>query len=433
MKLFNEKYKEFLLKLLRIPTISPFEINAYDPNLTKIKEALDAIIEFAKPGGLVAEYYEIPPEACFEEIPFKGRKIQAPKIVTKLYQDIPEIRNAQPNLVLKAGTIQKVSKTICFNAHIDTVAGQPLPEFRNDMFYGRGAVDMKGPLAATLSGVGYAIRSNPDLLKDIAIRLQVVSGEESGPVGMIGAAVLVNEGLVGKLNIYCEPTNGSYFNASLTNMTALVTTQGNDAHDSRPEEGFVARHILGHIDRYLEKDVIPYALRQGVKVCLAGFQTEGENHSRVYGRGFSKTNIGYPSEQIGDNIKKFFEAEIIKAISDYEMAYKNHPLFGITAKYATQVTKFEWLKCGLPVLNNEDPDMERYVLDDIPKATDIGSTPFSCDAMWSPHYTIVLGPGDLGDNYSHNDREFIELEKLEDHAKTVSTIIEKFRVYVQDR
>ena len=42
MKLFNEKYKDFLLKLLGIPTISPFEINAYDPDLTQNKEALDA-------------------------------------------------------------------------------------------------------------------------------------------------------------------------------------------------------------------------------------------------------------------------------------------------------------------------------------------------------------------------------------------------------
>ena len=430
MELFNDEYKEFLLTLMRIPTVSPFETNSYNPSITKNKAALETIIAFAEKRGLDKEYYDVPPEIFFKEVIHQGRRIRAPKQLTQLFQEIPEIKEAQPNLVLKAGKNTDLEKTICFNAHIDTVAGLPVPEFKDDTFLGRGAVDMKGPLTATIAGIERAATMEQNLLEDITIRLQVVSGEESEPMGMIGTAVLVDKGYVGRLNIFCEPTGGGYFNACKTNMTPMLTTQGNDAHDSQSEQGFVARHILGYMDRYLEKKFMPYVLRNGGNVCLAGMQTEGQNHSRVFGTAFSKINIGYPSMDAADRFKRLFEEEIKKALSDYAAEYGNHPLFSNTARYAKEVTKLEWLKYGIPVLNNLDAEIERNVLQDIPKATEMGIIPFSCDAIWSPPYTIVLGPGDLGKNHAHDDGEYIERVKLEAHAQTVSSLIMKFRDYV---
>ena len=55
MVLFNDEYKEFLLKLMRIPTVSPFETNSYNPSITKNKAALETIIEFAENRGLEKE------------------------------------------------------------------------------------------------------------------------------------------------------------------------------------------------------------------------------------------------------------------------------------------------------------------------------------------------------------------------------------------
>jgi acetylornithine deacetylase len=430
MKLFNDEYKAFLLELLQIPTVSPFESNRYEPRITQNKKALETIIKFTKKRGLLKEYYDTAPETFFEEVTHQGRKIPAPKQLMQFFQKAPEIREAQPNLVLKAGGNKELKSIICFNAHIDTVAGFPPPEFKNDKFIGRGAVDMKGPLAATIAGIEHATNVEQNLLDEITIRLQVVSGEESGPMGMIGTAVLVDKGYVGRLNVFCEPTSGGYFSTCKTNMTPMLTTKGKDAHDSQPDQGFIARHLLGYTDRYLEKTFIPYVLQTGGSVCLAGMQTEGQNHSRVFGTAFSKINIGYPSMDAADRFKSLFEEEIRKALSDYAVEYGNHSLFRNTARYAKEVTKLEWLKYGIPVLNNSDEEIERNVLQDIPKATGMGIIPFSCDAIWSPPYTIVLGPGDLGKNHAHDDGEYIERDKLEAHAQTVSSIIMKFRDYV---
>ena len=153
---------------------------------------------------------------------------------------------AKPNLV--ATIPSETDRTLLFNGHMDTVpfdadewTYDPLGERVDDRLYGRGATDMKGPLAAmlyTAEGFATADRKPP-----ITLVFAVVSDEETG--GAAGVSTLVDSGVLDEIEpdgcvigeTTCSAGHHSVTVADRGSIWLTLAAEGSPAHGSRPMLG----------------------------------------------------------------------------------------------------------------------------------------------------------------------------------------------------
>ena len=137
---------------------------------------------------------------------------------------------------------------VCFAGHTDVVPTGPLeqwdsdpfrPEVRNGMLYGRGASDMKGPLAAIVTAVEKFIAAHPQHRGSIALLL---TSDEEGVA--VDGTVRVVEALWdrGELIDYCivgEPTSvnktcDTIKNGRRGSLSGALTVKGVQGHIAYP-------------------------------------------------------------------------------------------------------------------------------------------------------------------------------------------------------
>lgn len=132
---------------------------------------------------------------------------------------------------------------LLYNGHMDTVGvGDPAAwshdpfgaDIENGILYGRGATDMKGPLASLVYGV--------KALKDSRLRLAgdvyVVGVVQEEPCEGYAMRVLVEEeGLRSDWVVLAEPTNLRVTRGHRGRMELHVTVRGRSAHASMPHLG----------------------------------------------------------------------------------------------------------------------------------------------------------------------------------------------------
>ena len=150
---------------------------------------------------------------------------------------------AKPNLVT---TLQgERDETILFNGHLDTVpfnAGRwdrdPLGERDGDRIYGRGATDMKGPVASLLlTASAYAAT---DTTPPFTLQFALVADEETG--GPAGTEALLERDVVDPdVCIVAETTSAperrSVTVAERGRLWLTLEATGQAAHGSRPMLG----------------------------------------------------------------------------------------------------------------------------------------------------------------------------------------------------
>ncbi|MCC5625835.1 M20/M25/M40 family metallo-hydrolase, partial [Nostoc sp. CHAB 5715] len=339
----------------------------------------------------------------------------------------------QPNLVLHLGCKAGAEKTLLFNFHMDTVDGTVPVTVDNKQIFGRGVADAKGLGLAVLAGIRSAIETDPQITRQISILIQSVGGEEGGSMGFYGTRYLTELGYRGRLNMVCEPTQFRYFDQTTSSMTAKIAVDGIGSTDDEPARGHNATILLASMTDYLSCNLSPKIFSLGGKMCVAGLHT-GMTHNRVFGSGVLLLNFAYTTAEIALQIKQLTEQAFKSALAAFVRDHAS--IFGSarTARDAYQICRLTWLKQGLPVLNNHDPEMEvvfaragigRHGLDSQVQ-------PFTCDAMWlggKGYYTVVYGPGDLGANRAHTEGEFMAIEDLDRYADSITTLIKEFVCY----
>ncbi|MFW6321698.1 MAG: M20 family metallopeptidase [Halohasta sp.] len=152
----------------------------------------------------------------------------------------------KPNLV--ATIPGRSERTLLFNGHMDTVpfdadewSHDPLGERVDDRLYGRGATDMKGPLAAilyTAERFAEADREPP-----VSLAFAVVSDEETG--GAAGVSTLVDSGVLNEFDpaacvigeTTCSAGRHSVTVADRGSIWLTLDAEGVAAHGSRPVAG----------------------------------------------------------------------------------------------------------------------------------------------------------------------------------------------------
>ena len=135
---------------------------------------------------------------------------------------------------------------LVFNGHMDTVAvGEPSSwsmdpfggEIEDGVLYGRGATDMKGPLASLVYGVKRLVDSGQPLAGDVYV-VAVVQEEPSEGCAM--RALVEQEGLVPNWVVLAEPNNLTVSRGHRGRLEMQVRVKGRPAHAAMPQKGLNA-------------------------------------------------------------------------------------------------------------------------------------------------------------------------------------------------
>lgn len=150
---------------------------------------------------------------------------------------------AKPNLV--ATLPGDADQTLLYNGHVDTVpfddsrwTRDPLGERDGDRLYGRGATDMKGPLAAMLHAAEAFVETDTE--PPVTLVFAVVSDEETG--GEAGVSTLLAQDafserrpdacVIGETT--CSAGRHSVTVADRGSIWLTLKASGTSAHGSRP-------------------------------------------------------------------------------------------------------------------------------------------------------------------------------------------------------
>ncbi|CND50238.1 succinyl-diaminopimelate desuccinylase [Mycobacterium tuberculosis] len=412
--------RDLLLRLLDLPTAGPLETGPDAPP-SRIAEAQDAYARHAAAIGLRTVRH-----APAEPADLASGPVPAP---VREAMECPRFLAGQPSLVLRLGPDDvPAARTVMFNVHLDTVAGRQPARFDGERFHGRGAIDAKGPAVALLAGIRSACSHRPALGRDIGVLVQAVAGEEGGAMGVFGTRPLVRRGFTGRLNIFCEPTGGRFLPRSTAAMTARIVVNGSDAVDDRPERGHNAGVLLGFLAQHLGRALDPAASEAAI--CVAGLHT-GTRHNKVYGGGSLLLNIGYASPEAARRLERRLRDALDEGLDEFASVFARTALFGRTAADARAITRLEWRKHGLPVLDDRDAWGHALLRDSAGIPPWPADEPaFTCDAIWMAQVpgacTVVLGPGDLAANNAHAAAEFADAAELADFATAVARLLTAF-------
>ena len=136
------------------------------------------------------------------------------------------------------------SRTLVLNGHVDVVppgdeGRWETPPFemvaRGGRVYGRGVLDMKGPLVAGLAGVKAVLDGGAGL--GGSLLFQSVIGEEDGGLGTLASAL---RGHVGDGAVVLEPTRLAVATAQAGALNFRLTVPGRAAHGALRHEGLSA-------------------------------------------------------------------------------------------------------------------------------------------------------------------------------------------------
>jgi putative selenium metabolism hydrolase len=134
--------------------------------------------------------------------------------------------------------------TILLDGHLDTVpAGEPSlwtrdpsGEISDGRVFGRGSVDMKGPLAACVHGVAsLRKRGRGTVVVSGSLAEELVEG-----YALLGIAERVAPDCV----VICEPSSGRIARGQRGRAEVLVEVEGRSAHSAYPEAGLNAAEVM---------------------------------------------------------------------------------------------------------------------------------------------------------------------------------------------
>ena len=381
--------RDLLLQLLDLPTAGPLEDRWRHPSL-RLGEAQSAYAEAAAELGFETVRHGPAEPSALE-------RDDVPLAVRRAAEEVPGFLRSQPNLVLRLGPALPRRATVMFNVHLDTVAGWNRSAFDGTLFHGRGAIDAKGPAVALLAGLRAAVAAEPALGRDTGVIIQAVGGEEGGAMGTFGTRPLVEEGYVGRLNVFCEPTGLRYLPRSTASMTACVRVAGGATRSTtcpkRAQRLRTARlprpaprpGAAGHRDR-----------RTGLRRRPA---------DRRHAQPGVRRGAAVPEpvlRQRGDRTRRTGEADrrVPRGPGRVHRTLRRPARLRADGRRgAVASRRSNGTRSDLPALGGADPWAERL----LGEAAGIDRWPdelsaFTCDAIWMNGvpgaYTAVCGPGD---------------------------------------
>jgi succinyl-diaminopimelate desuccinylase len=161
--------------------------------------------------------------------------------------------NEMPVLTATVGPSE--GPTIVLHGHLDIVPGHPeqfTPRVEGDRLYGRGALDMKGGLAAMMLAL-HDVSQNTG----VRVRFLCVPDEESEDIDQRATDEMVREGFIGDFAITGEPTDLHVGIQAKGVLAFRLNVHGRAAHSSTPWLGDNA--VLKAIDVFRRIESLPFS------------------------------------------------------------------------------------------------------------------------------------------------------------------------------
>ncbi len=330
--------------------------------------------------------------------------------------DVWDETRANFTAVLKGKNADRPS--IIFFSHLDIVPADESkwlsPPFeaveRNGRIYGRGTVDMKGPIAAAAVAMKRLAASG--YVPECDVVLAGTAGEETDSCGILkmlksDCKTFKNPAAI----IVTEPTDMKIIVAHKGILWLAITTHGQSAHGSAPHLGSNAVHKMCRLVAALEKLDLGFAAHPKL-----GANTVSVNAIN----GGSATNIIPNSCRIEVDIRllpgQSTESVIEKINELFEKLKIDDPKFSAEIKIIRSVPAFETIA---------DTTFVKELCDMLGKKPE--PINFTTDAPYLTYLNcpiVIIGPGDPG--LCHKSDEFIEIDDFRNAINTYTKIIRKF-------
>lgn len=319
-------------------------------------------------------------------------------------------------------------KTLMLNGHTDTVPPYNMTidpfaaEIKEDAIWGRGAVDMKGPIASMIISMLALKRSGAKLKGDV-IFTGVIGEEERSE----GTEYLVKSGLKADGAVVGEPSNYEYAIGHRGLEWLEIIVKGKAAHGGVPHLGINAIEKAAKLIEKIRIDLYPklqerYNEYMGPSVMNFGVVQGGSQPSTVADKCSIKIDRRYiPGETVESVLREYkdiidslktedpdFDAEIIRMPNN--MLTLDH-LYLITASSDPIVIA---VREAIKEVIDKEPIITRRR----------GWTDAALLSNYANIPTVVFGPGNI--SFSHTKDERIEISQLADAVDIYTKIIQSF-------
>ncbi|MHA3962216.1 MAG: M20 family metallopeptidase [Candidatus Thorarchaeota archaeon SMTZ1-45] len=309
----------------------------------------------------------------------------------------------RPNLIFSSHDGQKGD--IVMHGHMDTIPIGSLEDWFHDPFssdidngllYGRGACDMKGPVAAlaeTLILYAEERHSKP-------LVVLTTSDEE---LGCSGAEEVAKSGLLNgiKFGVCAEPTSLQVLVGEKGMFWSRVVAIGKSAHGSRPDEGINAIKDCIEAVRLLTEESYPHEVDEilGQPTMNIGVIQGGITINVVPDRCEAELDMRIVKGQDPDTLLKTMNTRIESA--------------GLSER-----VKVEYIHGKPAVLTPIDSEIVKIVRDVVKNVTGMipkmGTATYGTDcSVLQPKIgilNVICGPGSI--EQAHQPNEFISLDEL---------------------
>ncbi|MFC6960802.1 M20 family metallopeptidase [Halocatena marina] len=346
---------------------------------------------------------------AFDSLAFHEQAVRTPshESVQAMRELLVEtIRDHGPEPTVEAGNTlatkygSKSGPHVVLNTHIDTVPPHVPVQREDDIVYGRGACDAKGPLAALLAAFFACDPSRGRLT------IAITPDEETTSAGAAALDVDGDRYIVG------EPTGLDVCTAAKGRFEGTITIHGSNAHAAEPKVGVNAV--------------------AGAESVLASLRTFDENgpgeHPALGTPTLTPTVIrgGSAVNQIPDDCTITLDRRSVppETSDGFERALNEH-----LEEHADTACEFSLTDRETPFLEAFATDDDSDLVQEMCAAGGGDVRPFTAAteaSYFAPAPTVVFGPGVLADEtgaVAHADREYVRRSEIERASEIVHTTL----------
>jgi len=384
---------------------------------------VDEMVAFLRKLISIPSHWDVPTkeEKIVEELAKYFKKVELPF-------ELQPVENKRFNIIARLkGT--GGGKSLALNGHLDTVPPYNMTVdpfgavIKGNRIYGRGAVDMKGPITAMIMALTAFKRSGIKLKGDL-----IFTGVLAEETNSDGCEALVHSGFRADGAIVGEPSNREYAIAHRGLEWLEVEIIGKRAHGGIPEAGVNAIVNAAKFILRVQEKIIPRLKKlthphMGPSVMNFGRIEGGTQPSTVADKCIIQLDRRYiPSEKLEDVIREY--EDILIELSREDPNFK-----GILRRMPSSIMK---IYDHVPMETPPDHPLVHAVVNSLKKI--IGTLPKMTtrrgwtDAAILNYYgkipTVVYGPGDIA--RSHSVDEYITVEELVEGFKAYCLISMNF-------
>ena len=366
-----------------------------------------------------------------------------------IHSHLQHVENERSNVIaFIKGKKTPEGKSLMLNGHIDTEKPDDMNEAlfgaemsSRDLFsgevkqgyiWGRGAVDMKGPVAAMMMTLVVLKRAEQELDGDIVF--SGVVGEETRSKGMESLVaceeclgihdILLDGAVVG------EPTDFKYVASHRGLVWLDIKFKGKGAHSGKPQQGVNAIEKAVEFLNKVKEELYPRLKERkhdfmGTSVMNIGTIKGGTGQSTVaeealvrldrrYVEGETLESVIQEYQDIADQMKKedpSFDIEINR--TPESVSVLPHPPLNTGMDESIVLA----VKEAIEEVTGQEPEVQ----------TEYGWTDGALISKYMKIPTVVFGPGDIA--LAHTAEEKIEINDLIKSVEVYTHIADKFCVF----